>query len=38
LKQFEGWIADLNPQIRTEAEKTKPVIVFQTDLLNKVKH
>ena len=38
FKQFEVWIADLNPQVGTEAEKTRPVIVVQTDLLNKVKH
>lgn len=35
IKQFEIWIADLNPRIGSEAGKTRPVIVIQTDLLNK---
>ena len=35
LKQFEIWIADLNPQRGTEAGKVRPVIIIQTDLLNK---
>ena len=34
-KQFEIWIADLNPRMGTEAGKVRPVIVVQTDLLNK---
>jgi mRNA interferase MazF len=38
IKQFEIWIADLNPQIGTEPGKTRPVIVIQTNLLNKVPH
>ena len=38
IKQYEIWIADLNPQIGTEAGKTRPVLVIQTDLLNKVSH
>ena len=38
IKQYEIWIADLNPQIGTEAGKTRPVIVIQTDLLNKIFH
>ncbi|CAN5524256.1 type II toxin-antitoxin system PemK/MazF family toxin [soil metagenome] len=33
IKQFEIWIADLNPRIGTETGKTRPVIVVQTDLL-----
>ena len=33
-KQFEIWLADLNPQIGTEPGKTRPVVVVQTDLLN----
>ena len=36
--KFEIWIADLNPQIGTESGKTRPVLVVQTDLLNKVSH
>ena len=35
IKQFEIWIADLNPRIGTETGKIRPVIVVQTDLLNK---
>jgi len=38
VKQYEIWIADLNPQIGTEAGKTRPVLVVQTDLLNNVFH
>ena len=38
IKQFEIWIADLNPQIGTEPGKTKPVLVVQTNLLNKIPH
>jgi len=38
IKQFEIWIADLNPQIGTEAGKTRPVLVVQTNLLNKILH
>ena len=34
-KQFEIWIADLNPTIGTEPGKVRPVIIVQTDLLNK---
>lgn len=38
IKQFEIWIADLNPQIGTEAGKTRPVLILQTNLLNKLPH
>ena len=38
INQFEIWIADLNPQIGTEAGKTRPVLVVQTNLLNKIPH
>jgi mRNA interferase MazF len=38
IRQYELWIADLNPQIGTEPGKTRPVIVIQTDLLNKIPH
>lgn len=34
-KQFEIWIADLNPRHGTESGKTRPVLVVQSDLLNK---
>jgi len=35
IKQFQIWIADLNPRMGTETGKIRPVIVVQTDLLNK---
>ena len=38
IKQYEIWIADLNPQIGTETGKARPVLVMQTDLLNKLPH
>ncbi|MBI9064709.1 MAG: type II toxin-antitoxin system PemK/MazF family toxin [Marinilabiliaceae bacterium] len=38
IKQFEIWIADLNPQIGTESGKTRPVLAIQTNLLNKIPH
>jgi len=37
-KQFEIWIADLNPKIGTEPGKTRPVLIIQTNLLNKIPH
>lgn len=38
IEQFEIWIADLNPRIGTEAGKTRPVLVVQTNLLNQIPH
>lgn len=38
MKQYEIWIADLNPQIGTEPGKTRPVLTIQTNLLNKIPH
>ena len=38
IKQYEIWIADLNPQIGTEAGKTRPVLIVQTNLLNQIPH
>jgi mRNA interferase MazF len=38
IKQYEIWIADLNPQIGTEPGKTRPVLIVQTNLLNKIQH
>ncbi len=35
-KQFEIWLADLNPKFGTEAGKTRPVLIIQSNLLNKV--
>ena len=34
IKQYEIWIADLNPRFGTEAGKTRPVVIIQADLLN----
>jgi mRNA interferase MazF len=34
IRQFEIWIADLNPRMGTEPGKVRPVLVVQTDLLN----
>lgn len=38
IKQYEIWVADLNPQKGTEPGKTRPVLVIQTNLLNKIPH
>ncbi len=38
IKQYEIWIADLNPKIGTEPGKTRPILVVQTNLLNKIPH
>jgi mRNA interferase MazF len=38
IKQYEIWIADLNPHIGTEAGKTRPVLIIQTNLLNQIPH
>ena len=38
IKQFEIWVADLNPKIGTEPGKTRPVLIVQTNLLNKIPH
>lgn len=36
IDKFHVYLADLNPQIGTEAGKIRPVVVVQTDLLNNV--
>jgi mRNA interferase MazF len=36
IKQFEVWIADLNPRMGTETGKIRPVVIIQTDLLNPI--
>lgn len=36
IKQFEIWLADLNPSIGTEPGKVRPVVVVQTDLINDI--
>lgn len=35
-KRLEVWLADLSPRFGTESGKTRPVVVLQTDALNKV--
>jgi mRNA interferase MazF len=37
-QQFDIWLADLNPRAGTEAGKVRPVLVIQTDLLNRLPH
>lgn len=34
FKQYDIWLADLNPTVGTEPGKTRPVVIIQTDLLN----
>ena len=34
IKQFDIWVADLNPKMGTETGKIRPVLIVQTDLLN----
>lgn len=34
IKQYDIWLADLNPSRGTELGKTRPVVIVQTDLLN----
>ena len=36
IRQFDIWLADLNPQRGTEPGKTRPVVVIQTNLLNEI--
>lgn len=38
MNQFEIWLADLNPQIGTEAGKVRPVVIVQTNFLNEITH
>jgi mRNA interferase MazF len=33
IKQFDIWIADLEPQLGTETGKVRPVLIVQTTLL-----
>jgi mRNA interferase MazF len=34
IKQYDIWLADLNPTHGTKAGKIRPVVIIQTDLLN----
>jgi mRNA interferase MazF len=38
IKQYEIWTADLNPQRGTEPGKRRPVVILQTNMLNKLPH
>lgn len=38
MNQFEIWLADLNPQIGSEAGKVRPVVIIQTNFLNEIEH
>lgn len=38
MNQYEIWLADLNPQIGTEAGKVRPVVIVQTNFLNEISH
>lgn len=35
-KKFEVWLADLNPRSGTETGKTRPVLIVQTNMLNRI--
>jgi len=34
IRQFDIWLADLNPRFGTEPGKVRPVVIVQTDMLN----
>jgi mRNA interferase MazF len=36
IKQWDIWLADLNPRIGTEPGKVRPVVIVQTNLLNNI--
>jgi mRNA interferase MazF len=36
IKKYEIWVANLDPRHGTETGKVRPVLIVQTDLLNKV--
>ncbi|HBX52561.1 MAG: taxon MazF [Bacteroidetes bacterium RIFOXYA12_FULL_35_11] len=36
IKKNEIWVANLDPRHGTETGKTRPVLIIQTDLLNKI--
>jgi mRNA interferase MazF len=35
-KKYEVWLANLDPRFGTETGKTRPVLIVQTDMLNKL--
>jgi mRNA interferase MazF len=38
INQYDIWIADLNPKIGSETGKIRPVLILQTNLLNRIPH
>ncbi|MCE7054349.1 type II toxin-antitoxin system PemK/MazF family toxin [Algoriphagus sp. AGSA1] len=38
MKQYDIWLANLNPSKGTEPCKIRPVVIVQTNLLNQVDH
>jgi len=38
IKQYDVWLADLNPRFGTEPGKLRPVVIIQTDLLTETGH
>ena len=36
--QYEIWMADLNPSIGSEPGKIRPIVILQTDSLNRIGH
>lgn len=38
IKQFDVWLANLNPQRGTEPGKTRPVVIIQANALNSTGH
>jgi mRNA interferase MazF len=36
IKKYEIWLANLDPRFGTETGKTRPILIVQTDILNKV--
>ena len=38
VNQFEIWIADFSPQIGSEEDKKREVLILQTNLLNAIPH
>ncbi len=38
IKQYDVWLADLNPRVGTEPGKLRPVVIIQTDLLTETGH
>ena len=38
MKQYEVWLANLNPQRGTVVGKVRPVVIVQSDLLNDIEH